>query len=1431
MSQDSAAVHQAKLEQQKQSGEKVSVNSDETLTGHKDAFDLEKTMRAMVQKKKSANIKDRELGVYFKDLTVTGLGASASYQPTLGSKLNPMNIVESIQAQRHPPIRTILTGFEGVVRPGEMLLVLGRPGSGCSTLLKTLANQRDEYHSVTGDVHYDSLSSAEIAKHYRGDVQYCPEDDVHFPTLSVGETLGFAAKSRAPAERVENSTRTEYVDLMVNSLATVFGLRHVKDTSVGDAAIRGVSGGEKKRVSICEALATRSCIGAWDNSTRGLNASTALEFAQALRIATDIANLSTIVSIYQAGESLYNVFDKTCVIYDGRMVYYGPANCARAYFMDMGYEPANRQTTADFLVAVTDPNGRNFRAGVDPATIPRSAIEFANYFACNVISDENREDMRTFKEEFVGKSDRASAFLESVHAERSKNAKVSSAYTISIPMQAKAVMVRRVQILKGNMGAQVITLGLFIVQGIIMGTVFFRSPQSTSAFFSRGGMRHSALLFTALSAMAEIPALFIQRPIVQRHKKAALYHPFIEAVALTLVDIPITLGTISIFSIILYFLVGLQRSAGQFFIFFLFLLTMSLIMKAWFRMLASLFSSPASAQSVAGVSLLAMVLYTGYTIPLISMIGITLPIRYGFEALIVNEFHTLKGTCAKLVPSGVGYESVSINNQVCSTVGSVAGQSTVNGNSFVELSFLFFYSHVWRNFGIVLAFGVAFFTGLLVCTEFNAGLANETAMTLFKHQIQDVNDDEGEEDDKEKNEPTSRFGEISNSAGPCALWRLHSTGTAGSTAMKDVFSWHHIEYNVPIHGGESRRLLDNVSGFVAPGKLTALMGESGAGKTTLLNVLAQRTTSGVVTGDRFVNGQGLPKDFQGQTGYCQQMDTHLPTATVREALLFSAKLRQPADIPVAEKEAYVETCLKMCGLEAYADASVGSLDIEYRKRTTIAVELAAKPKLLLFLDEPTSGLDSQSAWAIMSFLRNLADNGLSILCTYVFHAPCVLLSVFDRLLLLRKGGQTVYFGDLGENAETIIHYFEQNGSRKCKPDDNPAEFMLEVIGAGATATVDEDWHAIWENSNEYKIFHDEIDAIKTDGAKRPPVETRIKSEYATQWCYQVKQLIRRGNRDMWRNPDYLFAKLALNITGGLFIGFTFFKAKDTLQGTQNKLFAIFMSIILSAPLSNQLQVPFLETRDIYEIRERPSRIYSWTALVTSQILTELPWNILGTGIYFLCWFWTVGFPSQRGGFTYLLLGVLFPVYYTTLAQAVSAMAPNAQIAAIIFSFLFSFIVTFNGVIQPFRALGWWRWMYHLSPYRYLVGGLLGQALGKEEINCSNIELVTLDPPSGQTCIQYLQSYITTTGGYLVNGDATSACQYCSARTTDEFLGPSFNIRYSTHWRDLGIFCAFILFNLFSVYFFTWLCRIRTGSLIGSIQDRLAARKARKSTPS
>lgn len=142
-------------------------------------------------------------------------------------------------------------------------MVLGRPGSGCTTFLKTMANMREDYHAVNGEVHYDSLSPADIKNHYRGDVQYCPEDDVHFPTLSVGQTLKFAAKTRAPHVRISDS-RSVYNNQITDVLTTLFGLRHARKTPVGDAVIRGVSGGEKKRVSIAEIFATRPCLAAWD---------------------------------------------------------------------------------------------------------------------------------------------------------------------------------------------------------------------------------------------------------------------------------------------------------------------------------------------------------------------------------------------------------------------------------------------------------------------------------------------------------------------------------------------------------------------------------------------------------------------------------------------------------------------------------------------------------------------------------------------------------------------------------------------------------------------------------------------------------------------------------------------------------------------------------------------------------------------------------------------------------------------------------------------------------------------------------------------------------------------------------------------------------------------------------------------------------------
>ncbi|KZT65216.1 hypothetical protein DAEQUDRAFT_716908 [Daedalea quercina L-15889] len=1401
------------------------VDSEDTLGVGDGPFDFQKTLQLMVRRMDESDIKRRELGVVFDNLRVVGLGASASFQPTLWSTLNPLETLGAIKRLRHPPVKDILSGFEGCVKPGEMLLVLGRPGAGCSTLLKTLANQRKEFHKVLGEVWYDDFTPEEIEKHYRGDLQYSPEDDVHFATLTVRQTLDFAAKTRTPQSRLYE-TREQHRKTMIDVLTTIFGLRHVRDTLVGDASVRGVSGGEKKRVSISEVLTTRSLLTSWDNSTRGLDASTALEFGRALRLATDIARVSTIVSIYQAGEQLYELFDKVCVIYEGKMAYFGPAHRARQYFIDMGYEPANRQTTADFLVAITDPNGRIPRAGFAGPPPPRTADEFSVYFKTSEMGRLNRADMQRYRDELSGAEGKKENYRLSHFAEHAKTVPKKSPYIISIPMQVRALMLRRWQIIQGSVATQVIQAMSFVLQAIIVGTIFLRLQNTTATFFSKGGVLFFSLLFAALSTMAEIPALFIQRPIVQRHARAAMYHPFVEALALTLVDVPMTAITLILFCVILYFLVGLQVNPGKFFTFLLFVFTMTITMKAWFRSLAALFKSAAPAQAVAGISVLILTLYTGYTIPQPSMIGALRwltylnPLKYGFEALVVNEFHGLNAECASIVPSGAGYENVTIANQVCTTVGSVSGQATVNGMSYVAGSFEYAYKHLWRNFGIICVFGVGFISILLVLSEFNLGLAGDSAITLFKRGSKVTIGEKAATADEEKSPTNESTDDVATRHNVEGVSQPAKKVFDEAAAEKNTFSFENLTYIVPVQGGR-RKLLDSVSGYVAPGKLTALMGESGAGKTTLLNVLSERTAGGVVTGDRLMNGQPLPIDFRSQTGYVQQMDTHLPTATVREALLFSAKLRQPASVPIAEKEAWVDKCLEMCGLEAYADAVVGSLGVEHRKRTTIGVELVAKPSLI-FLDEPTSGLDSQSAWAIVCFLRSLADAGQSIVCT--IHQPSAeLFEVFDRLLLLRKGGQTVYFGDLGPNSSTLINYFESHGGRTCGQTENPAEYILDVIGAGATASSDIDWNDAWGKSQEAASLGQELEQIHVEGRQRPPVQASMTGAFPTRWGYQLCTLLYRDIQYRWRDPSYLMAKLGVNIASGLLIGFTFFKAKDSVQGTQNKLFAIFMSTILSVPLSNQLQVPFLDSRQIYEIRERHSSMYSWTAFLTSQILVEIPWNILGSTLYFFCWYWTVGFPSDRGGFTYLMLGVAFPLYYTTIGQAVAAMCPNAEIAALVFSFLFSFVLSFDGVLQPFRELGWWRWMYRLSPFTYLIEAMLGQAIGRDKIVCASTELVTIEPPSNTTCGTYMAAFIESSGGYITNGDATSSCQYCAYSTTDAFLEESFNIYYSHHWRDFGIFIAYIAFNVGCIFAFSWLFRFKSGSVIGWIKSRLARR--------
>jgi ATP-binding cassette subfamily G (WHITE) protein 2 (SNQ2) len=200
---------------------------------------------------------------------VKGVGSTASFVRTLPDAVlgtfgpDLYQLVSKwtgLRLGRHSQTRTLLNDFSGLVQAGEMLLVLGRPGSGCSTFLKAIANNRETYAAVEGDVSYGGISADKQKKQFRGEVNYNPEDDMHMANLNVWQTLSFALKNKTKKNEKED------IPVILDALLKIFGIQHTKYTPVGDEYVRGVSGGERKRVSIAETLATKSTVVCWDNS-------------------------------------------------------------------------------------------------------------------------------------------------------------------------------------------------------------------------------------------------------------------------------------------------------------------------------------------------------------------------------------------------------------------------------------------------------------------------------------------------------------------------------------------------------------------------------------------------------------------------------------------------------------------------------------------------------------------------------------------------------------------------------------------------------------------------------------------------------------------------------------------------------------------------------------------------------------------------------------------------------------------------------------------------------------------------------------------------------------------------------------------------------------------------------------------------------------
>ncbi|KAH7135767.1 ABC-2 type transporter-domain-containing protein [Dendryphion nanum] len=1356
----------------------------------------------------------RHVGVVFKNLTVKGMGVGAALQPSVGDLfLDLPRFIKNFvtkgprKAAGKPPVRTILDDFSGCIKPGEMLLVLGRPGSGCSTFLKVLGNQRFGYEDISGDVTYGGTDASEMAKKYRSEVLYNPEDDLHYATLKVKDTIKFALKTRTPGKesRKEGESRSDYVKEFLRVVSKLFWIEHTMDTKVGNELIRGVSGGEKKRVSIAEAMITKASVQSWDNSTRGLDSSTALEYVQSLRSLTNMANISTSVALYQAGQSLYELFDKVLLIDDGRCCYFGPTDKATDYFKNLGFVQPDRWTSSDFITSVTDEHERNVKEGWEDR-IPRSAAQFGKAFSDSQQHQDNLAEIAEFEKE-------NERMVEERRAASSKATKKKN-FTLGFHKQVTACTKRQFLVMVGDKQSLAGKWGGILFQALIIGSLFYNLPNTTGGVFTRGGVLFLMLLLNALLALAELTAAFESRPILLKHKSFSFYRPAAYAIAQTVVDVPLVLVQVFIFDIVVYFMANLQRTASQFFISLLTLWLITMTMYAFFRAVGALVSSLDVATRITGVAIQALVVYTGYLIPpskmhpWFSWLRWINPVQYGFEALMANEFYNLEIQCVPpyIVPQLPDAET---QYQSCAIQGSQPGSLTVNGADYISVAFGYSRSHLWRNIGFICAFFLFFVFLTALGMELQKPNKGGGAVTIYKRgQVPKTVEKEMEVKVQPGDVESGKHAADAGSANDEKNSGTNDMKTEGVAKNETIFTWQNVDYTIPYEKGE-RKLLQGVQGYVKPGKLTALMGASGAGKTTLLNTLAQRIRFGVVGGDFLVDGRPLPSSFQRSTGFAEQMDIHESTATVREALRFSAKLRQPKEVPIQEKYDYVEKIINLLEMRDIAGAAIGKpgsgLNQEQRKRVTIGVELASKPELLMFLDEPTSGLDSGAAFNIVRFLRKLADAGQAILCT--IHQPSsVLFEHFDQLLLLKSGGSTVYFGELGHDSRTLIDYLEKNGAKKCPPEENPAEYMLEAIGAGNPDYKGKDWGEVWASSPENEKLTQEIqDLIKSRRESSGGSKTSDDREYAMPFMTQLYTVVHRTFVAMWRDPSYVTGMFALHIITGLFNTFTFWHLGNSQIDMQSRLFSVFMTLTISPPLIQQLQPRFLNLRSIYESREGNAKIYSWAAFVWGAILSEVPYRIVAGTIYWCCWYWAAWFPRDTyTSASMWLFTIVFELYYLGFGQAIAAFSPNELLASLFVPLFFTFIVSFCGVVVPYIAIPtfWQSWMYWLSPFHYLLEGMLALLTDGIPIQCEAKELAIFPPPPGQDCQSYAGAFVQQSGGYIQtqpNGD----CGFCQYADGTQFAA-SFNVMASNIWRDFGIMWLYIFFNFAVVFACTWL---------------------------
>ncbi|XP_025882848.1 ABC transporter G family member 43 isoform X2 [Oryza sativa Japonica Group] len=1202
----------------------------------------------------------------------------------------------------------ILNDVNGIIKPSRMTLLLGPPSSGKSTLMRALTGKPDKNLKVSGEITYCGHTFKEFYPERTS--AYVSQHDLHNPEMTVRETLDFSRRclgSGARYDMLSELTRRERnagikpdpeIDALMkatvvegkqNNIVTdlvlkALGLDICADTIVGGAMIRGISGGQKKRVTTGEMLTGPATALFMDEISTGLDSSSTFQIVKYIRQVTHVMNATVMMSLLQPPPETYALFDDIVLIAEGYIVYHGPRENILEFFESAGFRCPERKGVADFLQEVTSRKDQQ----------QYWFLEQDHYRYVSV-----EEFAQNFKKFHVGQKLQKELQVPYDKSKTHPAALTTKKYGLSSLESLKAVMSREWLLMKRNSFLFIFKAFQLFVLGFITMTLFLRTKMPHEKFSDTSkyvGALTASLITIMFNGFGELQLTIDKLPIFYKQRDFLFFPAWTYGLANIILKVPLSLMESSLWIVLTYYVVGFAPAAGRFFKQFLAYFWTHQMALALFRLLGAILRSMVVANTFGMFVLLLIFLFGGF---LVSRKDIkpwwiwgywTSPMMYSNNALSVNEFLASRWA---------------IPNNDSSISAPTIGKAFLQSKGYFTGEWGY-----WLSIGAMIGFMIVFNILYLCALTFLRPIGSASTVVS--------DDDTKSELEAESNQ--EQMSEVING----------TNGTENRRSQRGMvlpfqplsLSFNHMNYYVDMPAEmkaqgftESRlQLLSDISGAFRPGVLTALVGVSGAGKTTLMDVLAGRKTSGTIEGD--IKLSGYPKKqetFARISGYCEQTDIHSPNLTVYESIVYSAWLRLSSEVDKNTRKVFVEEVMSLVELDVLRDALVGlpgvsGLSTEQRKRLTIAVELVANPSII-FMDEPTSGLDARAAAIVMRTVRNTVNTGRTVVCT--IHQPSIdIFESFDELLLLKRGGRVIYAGQLGLHSQILVEYFEAiPGVPKITEGYNPATWMLEVSSSLAEARLDIDFAEVYANSALYRSNQELIKQLSVP----PPgfQDLSFPTKYSQNFLNQCVANTWKQFQSYWKDPPYNAMRYVMTLLYGLVFGTVFWRRGKNIESVNdlnNLLGATYAAVFFLGAANLLTLLPVVSVERTVFYREKAAGMYSPLSYAFAQGFVEFCYSAVQGVLYTILIYSMIGYEWKADKFFYFLFFMIAAfAYFTLFSMMLVACTASEMLAAVLVSFVLSSWNNFAGFIIPRPLIPvWWRWFYWANPVSWTIYGVI-----------------------------------------------------------------------------------------------------------------------------